>query len=261
MELKDLAEFLAVLTILEPDAKICKITARLASAGTATAGDTDTTVLKEVKTCLPELEAELKGIDPKKLALKENILVRILTPDQKIGNMELKDLAEFLAILTILEPDAKLCQLVARLASAGTATAGDTDTTVLKEVKTCLSELEAELKGIDPKKLALKENILVKILTPDLKLRNIELKDLAEVFAILTILEPDAKICQLTARLAIAGTATAGETDTTVLKEIKSCLPELEAELKGVSEKKLDLKEKVLVKILTPDPEKTAGKK
>lgn len=37
-----------------------------------------------------------------------------------------------------------------------------------------------------------------------------ELKDLAEMFAILTILEPDTKICQLTARLATAGSATAG---------------------------------------------------
>ncbi|MGB8686525.1 MAG: hypothetical protein WCD53_04205 [Microcoleus sp.] len=73
------------------------------------------------------------------------------------------------------------------------------------------------------------------------------------MFAILTILEPDAKICQLTARLATAGSATEGETDTAVIKEIKGCLSQLEAELKEVNEKKLEGKQKLLTKILTPD--------
>lgn len=80
-----------------------------------------------------------------------------------------------------------------------------------------------------------------------------EVKDLAEMFAILTILEPDTKICQLTARLATAGSATEGETDTAVIKEIKACLSQLEAELKEVNEKKLEGKQKLLTKILTPD--------
>jgi hypothetical protein len=80
-----------------------------------------------------------------------------------------------------------------------------------------------------------------------------ELKDLAEMFAILTILEPDTKICQLTARLATAGSSTAGETDTAVIKEIKSCLSDLQAELKEVNDKKLEGKQKLLTRILTPD--------
>lgn len=80
-----------------------------------------------------------------------------------------------------------------------------------------------------------------------------ELKDLAEMFAILTILEPDTKICQLTARLATAGSVTAGENDTAVIKEIKSCLSDLQAELKEVNDKKLEGKQKLLTRILTPD--------
>jgi hypothetical protein len=80
-----------------------------------------------------------------------------------------------------------------------------------------------------------------------------ELKSLAETFAILTILEPDSKICQLTARLAKAGTTTGEETDTAVIKEIKASLPDLERELKSIKESKLKVVEKVLAKILTPD--------
>ena len=80
-----------------------------------------------------------------------------------------------------------------------------------------------------------------------------DIKSLAETFAVLTILEPSSKICQLTARLAIAGTTTEEETDTAVLKEIKASLPELEKELKGIKEAKLKAVEKVVTKILTPD--------
>ena len=80
-----------------------------------------------------------------------------------------------------------------------------------------------------------------------------QLQELAEMFAILTILEPDAKICQLTARLAQAGSATEGETDFAVIKEIKNSLSDLEAELKEVNDKKLESKQKLLTRILTPD--------
>jgi hypothetical protein len=83
--------------------------------------------------------------------------------------------------------------------------------------------------------------------------KNMELKDLASFFAILTILEPDSKICQFTAKLAEAGSATEGETDSTVLKEIKSHLPELQKELEAIKQNKLTLKEKIISKILTPD--------
>ena len=80
-----------------------------------------------------------------------------------------------------------------------------------------------------------------------------ELKELAKVFAILTILEPDSQICQLTARLANAGTASDDDTDTEVIKEIKKSLPKLEEELHGIKETKLKAMEKILTKILTPD--------
>ena len=38
-------------------------------------------------------------------------------------------------MLTILEPDAEICQLVAKLKKAGTATEGGTDTKVFIEIK------------------------------------------------------------------------------------------------------------------------------
>ena len=50
-----------------------------------------------------------------------------------------------------------------------------------------------------------------------------------------------------------AGSASEGETDFSVIKEIKNSLSELEAELKEVNEKKLEGKQKLLTKILTPD--------
>lgn len=80
-----------------------------------------------------------------------------------------------------------------------------------------------------------------------------ELTDLANFFAILTILEPDSKICQFTAKLATAGTATEEETDTTVLREMKKHLPELQKELDTLKANKLELTKKVVAKILTPD--------
>ncbi|MBG0743728.1 MAG: hypothetical protein IV298_09630 [Cylindrospermopsis raciborskii KL1] len=81
MQLQDLASFFAVLTILEPDSKICQFTAKLATAGSATEGETDTAVLKEIKKHLPELQKELDAIKDNKLALKEKVITKILTPD------------------------------------------------------------------------------------------------------------------------------------------------------------------------------------
>ncbi|MFM6039534.1 MAG: hypothetical protein ACKPBB_17800 [Sphaerospermopsis kisseleviana] len=81
MELQDLASFFAILTILEPDSKICQFTAKLATAGSATEGETDTAVLKEIKNHLPELQKELETIKQNKLALKEKVITKILTPD------------------------------------------------------------------------------------------------------------------------------------------------------------------------------------
>ncbi|MFM5981750.1 MAG: hypothetical protein ACKO9I_14520 [Sphaerospermopsis kisseleviana] len=81
MELQDLASFFAILTILEPDSKICQFTAKLATAGSATEGETDTAVLKEIKNHLPELQKELETIKQNKLALKAKVITKILTPD------------------------------------------------------------------------------------------------------------------------------------------------------------------------------------
>ncbi len=59
-----------------------------------------------------------------------------------------------LAILTILEPDSKTCQAVIRLAQAGTATEGETDTSILLEIKNSFkSDIEKELEEVNSKKL------------------------------------------------------------------------------------------------------------
>lgn len=84
MELKDLADFFAILTILEPNSKICQYTTRLASAGSVSKlkdGDTDFKLLREMKQHLPELEAELKSIQESKLDLKTKVVANLLTPD------------------------------------------------------------------------------------------------------------------------------------------------------------------------------------
>jgi len=84
--------------------------------------------------------------------------------------MELQSLAKTLAFLTILEPGSKTCELVIKLAKAGTTTTeGDekTDTAIIKEIKAHLPELQKELAGIKPAKFAAVERLMVKILTPD----------------------------------------------------------------------------------------------
>ena len=81
MDLKNLAEMFAILTILEPNSKLCQFTARLATAGSATKSETDTAVNKEIKANIAQNEAELKTINSKKLSSKEALMVRILTPD------------------------------------------------------------------------------------------------------------------------------------------------------------------------------------
>ena len=63
MSPKELAEFLALLTMLEPDSIICKLTIRLAAAGTATEGETDTSVLKDVRANAKAIAAELATVD------------------------------------------------------------------------------------------------------------------------------------------------------------------------------------------------------
>ncbi|MBD2677313.1 MULTISPECIES: hypothetical protein [Nostoc] len=83
MQLSDLANFLAILTIVDSDSKIAEYTVKLAQADTvANTGDTDTTVLKEIKKHLPELQKELDAVQQNKLELKEKVIKKILTPDK-----------------------------------------------------------------------------------------------------------------------------------------------------------------------------------
>ncbi|MDZ8108760.1 MAG: hypothetical protein RM338_24480 [Nostoc sp. DedQUE12a] len=82
MQLSDLANFLAILTIVDSDSKIAEYTVKLAQADTVVnTGDTDTTVLKEIKKHLPELQKELDAVQQNKLELKEKVIKKILTPD------------------------------------------------------------------------------------------------------------------------------------------------------------------------------------
>lgn len=60
-------------------------------------------------------------------------------------------------MLTILEPDAEVCKLVAKLATVGTATAGDTDTKVLVEIKQNLSKIKEELATLETAELQKKQ--------------------------------------------------------------------------------------------------------
>ncbi|MCP6758457.1 MAG: hypothetical protein NHB32_06695 [Fischerella sp. CENA71] len=82
MQLTELANFLAILTIVDSDSKIAQYTVKLAQADTVVnEGETDTTVLREIKKHLPELQKELNAIQQNKLELKEKVITKILTPD------------------------------------------------------------------------------------------------------------------------------------------------------------------------------------
>ncbi len=78
MTLNELAEFFAILTILEPDSEVCKAAARLAQAGTATEGETDTKVLLDLKNYTDKMVAELKEVDEKSLERKQGLVTKIL---------------------------------------------------------------------------------------------------------------------------------------------------------------------------------------
>jgi hypothetical protein len=83
MQLTELANFLAILTIVDSDSKIAQYTVKLAQADTVVnEGETDTTVLRDIKKHLPELQKELDAIQKNKLELKEKVITKILTPDQ-----------------------------------------------------------------------------------------------------------------------------------------------------------------------------------
>lgn len=75
-------------------------------------------------------------------------------------------------------------------------------------------------------------------------------KDLADFFALLTILEPDTITCKLAARLATAGTATDGETDTAVVKELREHAEAIQKELATVAEGKLEQKAALVARFI-----------
>lgn len=75
-------------------------------------------------------------------------------------------------------------------------------------------------------------------------------KDLAEFFALLSILEPDTITCKLAARLAAAGTATDGETDTAVIKELRDHAEAIASELASVAEGKLEQKTALVARFI-----------
>lgn len=76
-------------------------------------------------------------------------------------------------------------------------------------------------------------------------------EELAKFFALLTILEPKADICVNARRLAAAGTATADETDTDVLRELRSDSGSIASELASVKIEKLEQKTRLVAKFLT----------
>ncbi|MEZ4448935.1 MAG: hypothetical protein R3B09_05585 [Nannocystaceae bacterium] len=75
---KDLAEFFALLSILEPDTITCKLAARLATAGTATDGETDTAVIKELREHAESIEKELATVAGDALEKKTALVSRFI---------------------------------------------------------------------------------------------------------------------------------------------------------------------------------------
>ncbi|MER7001114.1 hypothetical protein [Streptomyces sp. NPDC000410] len=78
--------------------------------------------------------------------------------------MTTEELAKFYALLTILEPQEQTCLQAARLAEVGTAGDGDTDTTVVKQLKTHADKIAAELASVSPEKLQRKTAAIAKFL-------------------------------------------------------------------------------------------------
>lgn len=81
-------------------------------------------------------------------------------------------------------------------------------------------------------------------------------KELAEFFALLTMLEPDTITCQLAARLATAGTATEGETDTAVLKAVRENAEQITKELAEVNAANQDRRAALVAKFLSATSKK-----
>ncbi|MFJ3100488.1 hypothetical protein [Streptomyces sp. NPDC086835] len=75
-------------------------------------------------------------------------------------------LAEFYALLSMLEPDTETCRLAQRLADAGTTgqAGGDSDTSVLKELRGKADQVARELSSVDAKKIDDKSELIAKML-------------------------------------------------------------------------------------------------
>ena len=90
---KDLADFFALLSILEPDTITCKLAARLATAGTATDGETDTAVIKELREHAEAIQdyPELARHDPFDrllVAQADRAGLRLLTADRVLLGLQ-----------------------------------------------------------------------------------------------------------------------------------------------------------------------------
>ncbi|MGC0327556.1 hypothetical protein RKD23_000546 [Streptomyces sp. SAI-170] len=78
--------------------------------------------------------------------------------------MTTEELAKFYALLTILEPRAELCVQASRLAEVGTAGEGDTDTTVVTQLRNHADRIASELASVSPEKLQKKTATIAKFL-------------------------------------------------------------------------------------------------
>jgi hypothetical protein len=79
MKPQDLASFFALLTLLEPDTITCKLAARLAAAGTATDGETDSAVLMELRQHADQIAKELASVDSASKERRANLVDKFLS--------------------------------------------------------------------------------------------------------------------------------------------------------------------------------------
>ncbi|MBW5483043.1 hypothetical protein [Streptomyces bambusae] len=90
----------------------------------------------------------------------------VFTSKRRESVMTTEELAKFYALLTILEPQTQVCLHSARLAEVGTVGDGntDTDTAVLKQLKTHADKISAELASVKPEKLQRKTEATAKLI-------------------------------------------------------------------------------------------------
>jgi hypothetical protein len=85
---------------------------------------------------------------------------------RKDAQMNTDRLAEFYALLTMLEPDTETCRLAQRLADVGTTglVGESSDTTVLQELRGKADKVARELSSVDSAKIDAKSELIAKML-------------------------------------------------------------------------------------------------